>query len=100
MFATVSSTADGLPSDKPTVLSTEQKLAINFIWDLLNASNILRSSEPWPGLSAVQLREYIIPENDPTAGPMPLALAHFLKKDLRNMQIDHRTDRLGMNMVE
>lgn len=31
---------------------------------------------------------------------MPLDLDHLTKKDIRKMQIDHCTDRLGRNMVE
>lgn len=80
-------------------LSTEQQRAIRYIWDLLNSGGMLDASNPWPGLNDFRLREHIIAENDPTAGPMPLGFAHFIEKEIQKMQIDHRTDWLEMNMV-
>lgn len=71
---------------------------MNLISDLLRYSGLLHESLSWPGLSEVYVRELIITENGPTSGQIPLILSHLITKYLRSMEIDHRTDWLGIKM--
>lgn len=80
--------------------STRQRAAIQLNCDVLNSDVILADSEPWADFAAVQLKELIVPENGPSAGPTILPLFHFIKKKNCKMILDHQAKWLGMNMLE
>jgi len=79
-------------------ISTTEKEIIEMIWDVLNREEELTEHNQWPCDNALPLRKYIIPAHDPSAGPMPIGSAYFLRKYPRRNNTAHRVDRDAKNM--